>query len=230
MDAQTLLSRYAALSERVAKACDASGRSPLDVRIIVVTKTHPVETVQLVVDAGIRDLAENRVQEIEQKVPLLSGTFEMHLIGHLQTNKVNKVVPLVTWIDSVDSIRLAEKIEQAAKEAQKKIKVLVQVNTSEEATKSGCTEPECVELAERVAKSSFLEFCGLMTIGPLAASETATRKSFSALRKLSEQCGSLAPHVELSMGMSSDFEWAIAEGSTMIRVGTLLLGHRDRVA
>jgi PLP dependent protein len=230
MDAQTLFTRYAALKERVAKACDASGRSPQDVRIIVVTKTHPAETLQSVLDAGIRDLGENRVQEIEQKVPLLKGAFEMHLIGHLQTNKVNKVVPLVTWIDSVDSIRLVEKIEQAAVLAQKKIKVLVQVNTSNEATKSGCTAVECLELAQRVAQSGSLEFCGLMTIGPLSASEAVTRKSFAALRRLSEQCTSLAPRIELSMGMSSDFEWAIAEGSTMIRVGTLLLGHRDTVA
>jgi PLP dependent protein len=227
MNAQTLVSRYENLKERVAKACDACGRKPEDVRIIVVTKTHPAETLQQIIDAGIRDIGENRVQEIEQKVPLLKGTFEMHLIGHLQTNKVNKVVPLVHWVQSVDSIRLAEKIEHAAALAQKKIKALVQVNTSNEAAKSGCTGAECVELAERVAKSGNLEFCGLMTIGPLEASEADTRKAFSSLRKLSEQCGHLAPRIQLSMGMSSDFEWAITEGSTMIRVGTLLLGERD---
>lgn len=227
MNAQTLVSRYENLKERVAKACDACGRKPEDVRIIVVTKTHPAETLQQIIDAGIRDIGENRVHEIEQKVPLLKGSFEMHLIGHLQTNKVNKVVPLVQWVQSVDSIRLAEKIEHAAALAQKKIKALVQVNTSNEAAKSGCTGAECVELAERVAKSGNLEFCGLMTIGPLEASEADTRKAFSSLRKLSEQCGHLAPRIQLSMGMSSDFEWAITEGSTMIRVGTLLLGERD---
>jgi hypothetical protein len=227
MNAQTLILRYENLRQRVAKACDACGRRADDVRIIVVTKTHPVETLQQVVDAGIRDMGENRAQEIEQKIPLLKGTYEMHLIGHLQTNKVNKVVPLVQWIQSVDSVRLAEKIDQAAGMAQKKIKALVQVNTSNEATKSGCTEAECIELAERVAKSSNLEFCGLMTIGPLDASEADTRKAFSALRKLTWQCAHLAPRIQLSMGMSSDFEWAIAEGSTMIRVGTLLLGERD---
>jgi PLP dependent protein len=227
MDAQTLISRYENLKDRVARACDACGRRPEDIRIVVVTKTHPVETMQAVIDAGIKDIGENRVQEIEQKVPFLQGEFEMHLIGHLQTNKVNKVVPLVTWIQSVDSIRLVEKIENAASSVQKKIKALVQVNTSNEAAKSGSTEEECVELAERVAKSGSLEFCGLMTIGPLDASEADTRKAFSALRRLSEQCDHLAPRIQLSMGMSSDFEWAIAEGSTMIRVGTLLLGERD---
>ncbi len=234
MNAQTLLLRYEALKERVAKACDAcGGRKSDDVRIIVVTKTHPIETVQLVIDAGIGNIGENRVQEIERKAPHLKGAFEMHLIGHLQTNKVNKVIPLVSWIQSVDSIRLVEKIESAGALVRKKIKALVQVNTSNEATKSGCAETECPELCERVAKSANLEFCGLMTIGPLAASEADTRKAFSRLRRLSEQCSRLVPasapasRVELSMGMSSDFEWAIAEGSTMIRVGTLLLGQRD---
>jgi PLP dependent protein len=231
MNAQTLLARYEALRERVAKACDACGGKPDDVRIIVVTKTHPVETVQLAIDAGIRDIGENRVQEIEQKMPHLKGMFEMHLIGHLQTNKVNKAVPMVHWIQSVDSLRLIGRIESAAAVAQKKIKALVQVNTSNEATKSGCAETECLELCERIAKSANLEFRGLMTIGPLGASEADTRNAFSRLRRLSEQCGRLAPasasRVELSMGMSSDFEWAIAEGSTMIRVGTLLLGQRD---
>ena len=227
MNAQTLISRYENLKERVAKACDVCGRRPDDIRIIVVTKTHPAETLQQVIEAGIRDIGENRVQEIEQKVPLLKGAYEMHLIGHLQTNKVNKVVSLVHWIQSVDSVRLVEKIEIAAAGVQKKIKALVQVNTSNETTKSGCTEAECVDLAERVSKCSNVEFCGLMTIGPLDATEADTRKAFSALRKLSEQCRHLAPRIHLSMGMSSDFEWAIAEGSTMIRVGTLLLGERD---
>jgi hypothetical protein len=202
---------------------------PDDVRIIVVTKTHPVETVQSVIDAGIKDIGENRVQEIEAKAPLLRGEFEMHLIGHLQTNKVNKVVSLIQWIQSVDSIRLVEKIENASAGLDRKIKALVQVNTSNEATKSGCSEHECLAIAERVAQSRSLQFRGLMTIGPLDASEADTRKAFSALRILSEQCVSLAPAsgIELSMGMSSDFEWAISEGATMIRVGSLLLGQRD---
>jgi hypothetical protein len=227
MDKTTFLSRYQAFQDRIAAACAKSGRSPSDVRTIVVTKTHPVETVQAVIDCGIRDIGENRVQELEQKIPLLTGTFEAHLIGHLQTNKVNKVVPLVQWIQSIDSIRLAEKIENAAAAANKKIKALVQVKTSVEETKSGCAPEECVALAEQVAKSPSLEFCGLMTIGPLAASESDTRKSFTALRICAEKCRHLAPRIELSMGMSSDFEWAIEEGSTMIRVGTLLLGERD---
>jgi pyridoxal phosphate enzyme (YggS family) len=168
------------------------------------------------------------VQEIEQKVPLLKGTFEMHLIGHLQTNKVNKVAQLTNWIQSIDSIRLAEKLNTAAEHFQKRINVMVQVNTSHEETKSGCDESECIALATQVAECSHLDFRGLMTIGPLGASEVDTRKSFAVLRNLSERCAQLSSSkIELSMGMSSDFEWAIAEGATMIRVGTMLLGERD---
>jgi PLP dependent protein len=226
MEKEVLKARYDALLERVAKACLGCGRRPEDVTVVAVTKTHQVETAQLCIDCGIQHIGENRVQEIEQKAPLLKGSFDMHLIGHLQTNKVNKAVPLVQWIQSIDSVRLVEKIEHALAPAQRKIKALVQVNTSNEATKSGCTGAECLALAERVAKSLALDFCGLMTIGPLDASEVDTRNAFSSLRKLSEQCSHLAPRIQLSMGMSSDFEWAIAEGATMIRVGSLLLGER----
>jgi pyridoxal phosphate enzyme (YggS family) len=226
MDKTIFLSRYQSLQDRIASVCTKSGRSPSDIRVIVVTKTHPVETVQAVIDCGVRDIGENRVQELEQKIPRLTGTFEAHLIGHLQTNKVNKVVPLVQWIQSIDSIRLAEKVGACAAGLQKKIKALVQVKTADEETKSGCAPEECFALAECVAKNPGLEFCGLMTIGPLGASESDTRKSFVALRACAEKCRHLAPRIELSMGMSSDFEWAIEEGATMIRVGTLLLGER----
>lgn len=215
------------LQDRVAAACARSNRNPSDVRIVVVTKTHPIETVQTVIDCGIRDIGENRVQELEAKVPGLCGAFDMHLVGHLQTNKVRKAVPLVAWVQSVDSIRLAESINRAAISCRRRIKALVQVKTSDEETKSGCAPGECVALADHIAQSKGLEFCGLMTIGPLAASEIETRKAFAHLRALSEQCKSLCARPELSMGMSSDFEWAIEEGSTMLRVGTLLLGNRE---
>ena len=227
MDKSLFLSRYQSLQDRIASACAKSSRSHSDIRVIVVTKTHPIETIQAVIDCGIRDIGENRVQEIEQKAPLLTGAFEMHLIGHLQSNKVNKVVPLVQWIESIDSVRLAEKVGACAAGLQKKIKALVQVKTADEETKSGCAPEECFALAESVAKNPGLEFCGLMTIGPLGASESDTRKSFAALRSCAEKCRHLAPRIELSMGMSSDFEWAIEEGSTIIRIGTLLLGERD---
>jgi PLP dependent protein len=226
VDHAELLSRLNALRDRVANACSRSNRDPSGVRVVVVTKTHPVETLQAVVNCGIRDIGENRVQEIEQKVPHLRGTFDMHMIGHLQSNKVNKVVPFVTWIQSVDSGRIAQKIGSAASATGKAIETMVEVKTAPEETKSGCSPEKCLELAQIIAKTPGLRFRGLMTVGPLGAGEAETRKAFAALRRLSEQCRHLAPHIELSMGMSSDFEWAIEEGSTMIRVGTLLLGNR----
>jgi len=227
MDKNQFLSRLKDLQDRVAAACARSNRNPSDVRIVVVTKTHDANTVQAVIDCGIRDIGENRVQEIEAKAPQLTGSFDMHLIGHLQTNKVSKVVPLVSWIQSIDSIRLADKVNSAAESCHKKIKVLLQVKTSPEETKSGCSPDECIELAAHVASRSNLDFQGLMTIGPLNAGEAQTRASFALLRSLAEQCRTFCDKPELSMGMSSDFEWAIEEGATIIRVGTMLLGNRE---
>jgi|WetSurMetagenome_2_1015567.scaffolds.fasta_scaffold00150_24 PLP dependent protein len=227
MDLTDFSSRYRAFTDRLAAVCARCGRNPAGIRIIVVTKTHPVETVQAVIDAGIRDIGENRVQEMEEKVPRLRGEFEAHLIGHLQTNKVARAVPLAAWIQSIDSARLAGKVNAAAQACNKKIKALVQVKTSAEETKSGCAPEECIEIASRVAECKNIEFRGLMTIGPLNAGETRTRESFAVLRGLAEQCRPLCAAPELSMGMSADFEWAIEEGATIIRVGTLLLGGRD---
>jgi hypothetical protein len=225
MDFANLQRNYTELKERIEKACLRSNRKPEDVRLIVVTKTHPVEVAQAVIDLGIKDLGENRVQEIEQKRPFLKGDFSMHMIGHLQTNKAAKVFPLVDWIQSIDSVRLVDKIDHAGNE--KKIPALVEVNTSGESSKSGCLPEECLALCERVKASNVLEFRGLMTIGPLNGTEGEVRKSFEKLRVLGEGCRRFSSHLELSMGMSSDFEWAIEEGSTMVRIGSLLLGNRQ---
>ena len=219
---------YGILKERIEKACQKSNRNPEDIRVVAVTKTHPAETVQAVIDLGIRDIGENRVQEMEAKAPFLKGEFSMHMVGHLQTNKVSKVLPLAHWIQSIDSARLVDRINFLGGRTQKKIKVLVEVNTSGEPSKSGCMPQECRGLCEYVSVSSVMELNGLMTIGPLSGGETETRKSFELLKKLAEQCRHLivAKEIVLSMGMSSDFGWAIEEGSTMIRIGSLLLGNR----
>jgi pyridoxal phosphate enzyme (YggS family) len=218
--------RFDILLQRIARACATAGRRADSVRLVAVTKTHPVETIQALIDLGVTDIGENRVQEIMEKVPLLRGNFTMHMVGRLQTNKVGKVVPLAHWIQSVDSERLLRKIEVAAEPTGRKIKVLVEVNTSGEESKSGCSPREAVALCELAARSKAVEFRGLMTLGPLGSNERATREAFILLRKLGEQCRSLAPDIELSMGMSGDFEWAIEEGATMVRIGTLLLGER----
>ncbi|HEX3019070.1 MAG TPA: YggS family pyridoxal phosphate-dependent enzyme [Chitinispirillaceae bacterium] len=216
--------RLEIIQERIFKACEKSNRPVQSVRLIAVTKTHPVEILQKLIDLGCKDLGENRVQEIETKVPYLKGDFTMHMIGHLQTNKVSKVLPYIKWIQSIDREQLIEKIEKHHKG--EKLKALLEVNTSGEASKSGCNPSDCRALAERIANSPVMEFCGLMTIGPLEGDEAAVRRSFSSLRKLGQQCSDLSSGIELSMGMSNDFEWAIQEGSTMVRIGSLLLGER----
>ncbi|MBD3391777.1 MAG: YggS family pyridoxal phosphate-dependent enzyme [Chitinivibrionales bacterium] len=224
--AESFQERLKALRERISAACARSGRGGRPVRIVAVTKTHPAETVQAVIDAGLPDIGENRVQEIMDKAPGLTGTRCLHMVGHLQTNKVAKVVPLVDWIQSVDSARLADKIETQAAKAGRSISALVQVNTSGEESKSGCAPEQAIELCERVAACTHVSFHGLMTVGPLDASERETKQCFERLRNIGESCRHLCDTVELSMGMSDDFEWAIEEGATIIRVGSLLLGAR----
>ncbi|MDG5815029.1 YggS family pyridoxal phosphate-dependent enzyme [Chitinispirillales bacterium ANBcel5] len=222
-----LAERLGAIREQIERACKKSGRRVDDIRLIAVTKNHPASMIQDLIDLGVRDFGENRVNEITEKVPLLKGDFTMHMIGHLQTNKVKKVLPYVKWIQSIDRGRLIAKIENVYGQCHEKMRVLVEVNTSGEESKSGCKPEECLELCERVVGSSVLELKGLMTIGPLGADESATRNSFALLRELGDRCRSLIDGtVELSMGMSGDFEWAIEEGATMIRIGTVLVGKR----
>jgi pyridoxal phosphate enzyme (YggS family) len=196
------------------------------VRLIAVTKNHSADTVQRLIDLGVRDIGENRVQEIENKAPGLKGDFTLHMIGHLQTNKAQKVWPHVGWIQSVDRERLVLRLESIYIGGPKK-RALVEVNTSGEESKSGCDPDSCEMLCELVAQSKALELRGLMTIGPLGGDERAVKGAFEQLRKLSEKYCSWIDTPELSMGMSGDFEWAIEQGSTMVRIGTALVGERD---
>jgi len=214
------------MRERIAAACLRSGRGAESVRLIAVTKNHSAETVQRLIDLGVTDIGENRVQEIESKAPFLKGDFTLHMIGHLQTNKAQKVWPHAGWIQSVDRERLVQRLESIYTGGVKK-RVLVEVNTSGEESKSGCDPNECEKLCELVAQSKALELKGLMTIGPLGGDERAIKGAFELLRKLSEKCCSWIDTPELSMGMSGDFEWAIEQGSTMVRIGTALVGERS---
>jgi len=218
--------RLQAIREKIENACRRAGRAVDSVRLIAVTKNHTAETAQRLIDLGVRDIGENRVQEIEEKAPRLTGDFTLHMIGHLQTNKARKVWPLAEWIQSVDREKLVQKLETLHDGGPKK-KVLVEVNTSMEESKSGCSPDECRKLCELVAQSNALELKGLMTIGPLDGDERAVRNAFALLRELSQKCCETDIAVpELSMGMSGDFEWAIEEGATMVRIGTVLVGER----
>jgi PLP dependent protein len=222
------------IRERIAAAAVRSGRAAESVRMIAVTKTVEPEKILEAYSAGLRIFGENRVQELEVKEPLLPRDIEWHLIGHLQTNKVKKIVGQCAMIQSVDSVRLAEAIQGEAEKRNCVVQVLLEINTSGEASKFGLEPAEALGVLDSVQSLARLDFRGLMTIGPLVdwgteAGETAARKSFEALRSLRERLAvrfEKGKFSELSMGMSQDFEIAIEEGSTMIRIGTLLFGER----
>ncbi|MBN1578543.1 MAG: YggS family pyridoxal phosphate-dependent enzyme [Chitinispirillaceae bacterium] len=217
--------RFEALHDRMCRACTRASRQVGSVTLIAVTKMQPVEKLQALIDLGITNLGENRVSEIIEKTPHLTGKYTMHLIGHLQTNKVARVLPHVHTIQSIDRVRVIEYIERYLP-ADVRMPVLVEVNTSGEASKEGCAPPECRMIVERLVAGGRLLPSGLMTIGPLGGDEKRTRGAFSLLRDLAEKNRDLLPQPHLSMGMSGDFEWAIEEGATMVRIGTLLTGER----
>jgi len=221
-----LKNRLETIQTRIKDACLRTGREPQSVELVAVTKTHDFSTVKAIIDLGVKTIGENRVQEIIQKMPHLTGDFRLHMIGHLQTNKVGPVLEYTQCIQSVDREKLVSRIENLVT-PEKKVDILIEVNTSGEVSKSGCAPQECRQLCERVISGGVLQLKGFMTIGPLSGDEYRVRSAFSQLRTLSEQCCDLLSRAELSMGMSGDFEWAIAEGSTMVRIGSLLFGDRD---
>ena len=215
--------------ERVASAARRAGRSPGEIALMAVSKTFPAATVREAYQAGQRLFGENRVQEFAAKhedVRDLPGA-EFHLIGHLQSNKVGKAAELFQAVDSVDSLRLAEKLAAAA--AGKKLVVLVEVNVGGEEQKSGVPLDSALELIEGVARFGPLDLRGLMTVPPFSADPEGARPCFRKLRELRDAAAKQFPNVNLStlsMGMSHDFEVAIEEGSTCVRVGTAIFGAR----
>lgn len=220
-----LLERFERIHDRISRACEQAARPVGSVTLIAVTKTQPVELVQALINLGINHIGENRVAEILDKAPHLTGNFTMHMIGHLQTNKIARVLPHVRMIQSIDRVRVIEYIERYLP-PEVKLPVLVEVNTSGEATKEGCAPDTCPSIVERIITGGRLRAAGYMTVGPLGADEQKTRGAFSLLRGVAEKCRDLVHEPHLSMGMSADFEWAISEGATMVRIGTLLTGER----
>jgi pyridoxal phosphate enzyme (YggS family) len=224
-----LADNFAKVESEIADACKKANRERLSVRLICVTKTCPVKIVQSVVNLGQIDLGENRPQEMIEKSPQISGDFNMHLIGQLQSNKVRKVIGLAKYVHSVDSIKLLEKINAVGEELGITTNVLVQINTSGEESKSGCSVDEAQKLCEAAAAKKYAKFCGLMTIGPLTDNIGLVEKSFETLAIIGEKANPLCEtgKCELSMGMSGDFALAIKHGATMIRVGARLVGARN---
>jgi hypothetical protein len=229
--------RLAAIQEKIDSACRRAGRHPEQVRLMAVSKVHPAEAFVEALAAGITLLGENRVQEYEtkrEKLRDLGATpAEVHLIGHLQSNKSARAAELFDGIDSVDSLRVAERLNEAAGKLGKTLPILLEIKLSHEETKNGVS-PESSELHslfERLPDLHNLAMRGLMTIAPLDKDPDTARACFRRLRTLREQWSVDFPHLdfrELSMGMSGDFEMAIEEGSTLVRIGTALFGARPR--
>jgi PLP dependent protein len=219
--------------ESIQLACQRAGRSAGDVRLVAVSKTQPAEAIRQAYAAGLREFGENRVQEAAAKRKQLEGLDAVwHLIGHLQSNKAKLACELFDCIHSVDSLHLAEKIDRAAAALGRKLPVLIEVHLGEEASKFGVEEDELVQLAEKIGALPAVELRGLMTLPPFFDDPEAVRPFFRRLRGLAERIEARnLPGVsmrELSMGMSHDFEIAIEEGATIVRVGTAIFGERQR--
>ena len=229
---ETLRARLADVRKRVDTAARRCGRGDNDVRLIAISKTHPVEILQAAIAAGITELGENRVQEAEEKILQLGRTAaRWHLVGHLQKNKVRRAVKLFDYIHSLDSSELAVRLnEYCDTEHRDELPVLIQVDLGGEATKSGIATQHMSSLLERVANCSRLRLVGLMTLPPFFENPDCARPFFRTLRELRDDLQRQgifgSGQGELSMGMSHDFEIAIEEGATMVRVGTAIFGDR----
>lgn len=239
-----LIENASAIFKRISHAAMRAGRSPDEVKLIAVTKTVGIETIKEAIDAGLRIFGENRVQEAQKKIsdlkfeitpPIppfekggMKGGVEWHLIGHLQKNKAKYAVQLFDLIHTVDSIELAEELNKQAEKIGKIQSILVQVKLSEEETKHGISEDELILLLEEIKKLKNLKLEGLMTMPPFFDNPEEARPYFRRLREIRDNAkekGFMLP--ELSMGMSGDFEVAIEEGATMVRIGTAIFGERE---
>jgi hypothetical protein len=231
--------------DRIAAAAVKAKRDPVDITLVAVTKTAGLEQIREALALGVADLAESRVQQLAQRAGQVNEFLQRrqafgdagvpekvrwHMVGHLQRNKAKQILPIVSLIHSVDSLRLAEELDVLAAKTDKRVRVLMQVNASEEPQKSGVAVGAAVHLAEQIASMPNLQLAGLMTMAAFEAPEATIRQTFSRTREIFEEIrwqkigGATVRH--LSMGMSHDFELAIAEGATMVRIGTLLFGGK----
>jgi len=232
--ANDILQNIATIKERINKACIASGRHPDEVRLLLATKTVPAERIKIALRAGHTLIAENKIQEVKEKhAPLQEIPHTSHFIGHLQSNKIKDLLKYdVSCVQSLDRLDLAEKLHQRLRADHRTMDVLVQVNTSFEESKFGVSPADAIELVRRTSQLETLKIKGLMTIGLFSAETEKVRRCFRLLREIQREIIALdIPNVEmreLSMGMSGDLETAIAEGATIIRVGTAIFGQRSR--
>ncbi|MCR5196351.1 MAG: YggS family pyridoxal phosphate-dependent enzyme [Pseudobutyrivibrio sp.] len=231
MRSEELKANLASVEERVAAACKRAGRDRSEVTLIAVSKTKPVEDLQVIYDAGIREFGENKVQELTGKIPEMADDINWHLIGHLQRNKVKYIVDKVKLIHSVDSYRLAEEINIQAKKKGVVCDILIEVNAANEATKFGVRLEEAKQLCQEISHLDAVHIVGLMTIAPNVVVSEENRAIFHKIKDLSvdiqkENIDNVDMRI-ISMGMTNDFEVAIEEGATHVRVGTAIFGQRN---
>jgi len=231
--AEDIRDRLAQVREQIALAAERAGRRSEEITLIAVSKTFDSSTVQRAVDAGALDLGENRVQEAASKVETVKGErLRWHLIGHLQSNKARLAVRAFDVIHTIDSSELAERLDRIAGEEGRRLTVLAQVDLAREPTKTGADETELAGIVEALDAARHLDFKGLMTMPPFFDQPEQTRPYFRRLREILDELNRSRPPqqrlTELSMGMSHDFEAAIEEGATMVRVGTAIFGRREK--
>lgn len=219
-----------AVSERIERACQKSNRDPKEIKLVAVTKNVDADRIIEAISAGVSIIGENRVQEAWQKYQSIERQVHWHMIGHLQTNKVKRVLQFANVVQSVDSTKLAREIHRQAEKLDRTVEILIQVNTSDEESKFGFAPGETIEAVDEISKFSRLRIQGLMTIAVYSPNRDEVRACFRMLREIREK---VKAHefagVEmdvLSMGMTDDFEIAIEEGSTMVRIGRSIFGER----
>ena len=219
----TVKEKLLAVETRIAGAAARAGRKREDITLVGVTKKATLEAIREAYDAGLKVFGENKVQEAETKIPLADFAAEWHMIGHLQTNKIKTAAALFSFIQSVDSLRVAKALSRASAESAKTIKILLEVNISQEPQKYGFNSQEIYRAIEEIAALPFISIQGLMGMAPLTEDESGKRAAFKELKGLFSVCKSIKKENiamrYLSMGMSDDFELAIEEGSNMVRIG-----------
>ena len=219
------------IESRICSACERADRERSSVQLLAVSKTHAPDSVAEAADCGLSVFGESRVQEAMKKIPMCSGALRWHLIGHLQTNKAKYVARLFDMVHSVDSLRIMEALEKSCAQNGKVMPVTLEVNISGEGSKYGLSPADLCDALSRANQLPHLEPVGLMTMPPFAPDPEKSRRYFRKLRELRDECEQQTgiPLPELSMGMSHDFEVAIEEGATWIRLGTILFGKRGSV-
>lgn len=230
--ATNIAENLAAIRRRIEAACARSGRDPASVTLVAVTKGQPPEAVRAAVEAGQLVFGENRVQEAKAKISQCPGSARWHMIGHLQSNKARDAVALFEMIESVDSLSLAVEVNKWAEKSAKTMRVLLEVNVAGESSKFGYNPDRLLEEFLEINSLPKIEIHGLMTVAPWAQEPEKVRSVFRRLRELKSECEEKlgAPLAQLSMGMSGDFEVAVEEGATIVRIGTALFGPRPKLA